>query len=464
MRHQGDRRHRHHDRRAAPLAAAASWRHAGHVNQVLSLKGDVFLDSAGLGAVVSIRRRLQVLGGALVLACDNEMSSGCCDSPASTTSWPSIRPRPKRSATGSSVDHGHLDAGDPRGRRTASAATSLGRLGATPLGEPETWPPSLQRRPHHAELEFAMWMAWGPELTFFCNDAYRPTRSVSSTPGRSGPRDEVWAEIWPDIGPRIEHVLSTGEATWDEALLLFLERSGYPEETYHTFSYSPLADDDGAIAGMLCVVTEETERVIGERRLRTLRDLGDRRGDAPTGGGRGRGRLRPARREPAIAARSRWPTSSTPTASARLAGPRASRAGHRGGAGGIAADDADAPWPVARARCTASSVVVDGLDERFGRPADRRLGRAAAAGARRAAAAAGPATPYGFLVVGLNPHRPLDDGVSRLRRAGRRPVRRGHHRRAGAIEQERARAEALAELDRAKTASSPTSATSSARR
>ena len=84
----------------------------------------------------------------------------------------------------------------------------------------------------------------------------------------------MWAEIWPDIGPRIDTVMRTGEATWDEALLLFLERSGYTEETYHTFSYSPLYDDDGAIAGMLCVVSEDTERVIGERRMATLRDLG----------------------------------------------------------------------------------------------------------------------------------------------------------------------------------------------
>ena len=68
---------------------------------------------------------------------------------------------------------------------------------------------------------------------------------------------------------------STGEATWDEALLLYLERSGFTEETYHTFSYSPLADDAGAtIAGMLCVVAEVTERVIGERQLSVLRDVG----------------------------------------------------------------------------------------------------------------------------------------------------------------------------------------------
>ena len=80
------------------------------------------------------------------------------------------------------------------------------------------------------------------------------------------PAQTVWAEIWDDIGPRIQRVMATGEATWDEALRLFLERSGYPEETYHTFSYSPVADDDGQVAGMLCVVTEETERVLGERR------------------------------------------------------------------------------------------------------------------------------------------------------------------------------------------------------
>ena len=92
-----------------------------------------------------------------------------------------------------------------------------------------------------------MWMAWGPELTFFCNAAYRRDTLGRKYPWALGrPASEVWAEIWDDIGPRIETVLSTGEATWDAALLLFLERSGYPEETYHTFSYSPLRDDDGA--------------------------------------------------------------------------------------------------------------------------------------------------------------------------------------------------------------------------
>ena len=81
---------------------------------------------------------------------------------------------------------------------------------------------------------------------------------------------EVWAEIWPEIGPRIEQVMATGQATWDEGLRLVLERSGFPEETYHTFSYSPVPDGHGGIGGMLCVVTEETERILSERRLAFL--------------------------------------------------------------------------------------------------------------------------------------------------------------------------------------------------
>jgi PAS domain S-box-containing protein len=142
------------------------------------------------------------------------------------------------------------------------------------LGAPKGWPQSLKTVVRMMlSSRFAMWMAWGSALTFFCNDAYRPTLGVKQGWALGASSRDVWAEIWPDIGPRIDSVLKTGAATYDENLLLFLERSGFKEETYHTFSYSPLANDDGAIAGMLCVVTEDTERVIGERRLKLLRDL-----------------------------------------------------------------------------------------------------------------------------------------------------------------------------------------------
>jgi hypothetical protein len=147
---------------------------------------------------------------------------------------------------------------------------------STPLGPVDGWPQSLRTAVNILlSSRFSMWMAWGPELTFFCNAAYRRDTLGRKYPWALGrPASEVWAEIWDDIGPRIESVLATGEATWDEALLLIIERSGYPEESYHTFSYSALRDDDARVVGMLCVVREDTDRVIAQRRMATLRDLG----------------------------------------------------------------------------------------------------------------------------------------------------------------------------------------------
>ncbi|GAA2544763.1 SpoIIE family protein phosphatase [Pseudonocardia hydrocarbonoxydans] len=148
---------------------------------------------------------------------------------------------------------------------------------ATPVGPPHTWPSELRSVVRILlTSRFSMWMGWGPELAFFYNDAYRRDTLRAKHPWALGrPANEVWAEIWDDIGPRVRHVLDTGEATWDESLLLTLERAGYVEETYHTFSYSPLDDAGGRIAGMLCVVSETTERVLSERRLRVLGELGD---------------------------------------------------------------------------------------------------------------------------------------------------------------------------------------------
>src|SRR3954454_24034890 len=115
----------------------------------------------------------------------------------------------------------------------------------TPLGPPDQCRAGLRSAVRIVlTSRFSMWAAWGPELTTFYNDAYERDTLRAKHPWALGrPAREVWAEIWHDIGPRIQSVLDTGVATWDEDLLLFLERSGYPEETYHTFSYSPLDDD-----------------------------------------------------------------------------------------------------------------------------------------------------------------------------------------------------------------------------
>jgi len=120
---------------------------------------------------------------------------------------------------------------------------------------------------------FEMWLGWGDELCFFYNDAYLPTLGVKHPTALGKPTREVWGEIYDSLIGRFASVMRDGIATWDEALLLILERSGAPEETYHTFSYSPLTGSAGAIGGLMCVVSEETERVISERRLATLQSL-----------------------------------------------------------------------------------------------------------------------------------------------------------------------------------------------
>ncbi|MGQ0845638.1 MAG: SpoIIE family protein phosphatase [Sporichthyaceae bacterium] len=146
---------------------------------------------------------------------------------------------------------------------------------STALGPATTWPQSLQIALRTVlTSRFPMWLGWGRDLTFFCNDAYRRDTLGRKYPWALGrPAREVWAEVWADVAPRIDSVLATGRATWDEALPLILERNGYPEETYHTFSYSPLHDDAGQTAGLLCVVSEDTERVLAQRRMELVVDL-----------------------------------------------------------------------------------------------------------------------------------------------------------------------------------------------
>ena len=141
----------------------------------------------------------------------------------------------------------------------------------TSLGPVETWPHALKTAVRIVlTSRFSMWMGWGDELAFLYNDSYRADTLGQKHPSALGtPTNQVWREIWPEIRPRVQAVLD-GAATWDEGLLLLLERSGFREESYHTFSYSPLHDDDGTIRGLLCVVTEDTARLISERRVALL--------------------------------------------------------------------------------------------------------------------------------------------------------------------------------------------------
>ncbi|HET9253215.1 MAG TPA: ATP-binding protein, partial [Candidatus Eisenbacteria bacterium] len=127
------------------------------------------------------------------------------------------------------------------------------------------------------DCAFPIVLWWGPELTILYNDEYRAILGPAKHPAALGMQgSKVWAEIWDVIGPMLAQVLERGEATRSRDLLLHIDRHGYPEEAYFSFSYSPIHAEGGRIGGIFCPVIETTEKVIGERRLRTLRDLAAR--------------------------------------------------------------------------------------------------------------------------------------------------------------------------------------------
>jgi signal transduction histidine kinase/ActR/RegA family two-component response regulator len=144
----------------------------------------------------------------------------------------------------------------------------------TPLGAVEQWPQSLRTSVSSClNSRFPILLWWGKDLVKIYNDAYVPILG-NKHPGALGkPGKEVWPEIWDIIGPMLEGVYLDGKATWSEDQLLLLERLGYPGEYYFTFSYSPIYDESGGIGGVLCVVTETTANVINARRLKTLQQL-----------------------------------------------------------------------------------------------------------------------------------------------------------------------------------------------
>ena len=163
----------------------------------------------------------------------------------------------------------------------ATAGTECGALArgvdwaATPLGPPDTWPSELRTAVQICfSTRFPVLVAWGPDLVKIYNDAYRPILGSEKHPRAMGaPARAIWGEIWDVIGPLFDQVLTTGEPTLDVDQLLVMERHGYPEEAYFTWSYSALRDDDGAIRGVLDLAVETTEHVIGRRRLRCLGEL-----------------------------------------------------------------------------------------------------------------------------------------------------------------------------------------------
>ena len=137
---------------------------------------------------------------------------------------------------------------------------------ATPLGPVEQWPQSLRIAVSIClNSRFPMFVWWGSALVNIYNDAYIPVLGKRHPQAFGRPARDFWNDIWNVLGPQVDEVMLHGRPTWNERELLVMERNGFAEETYFTWSYSPIHDESGRVGGLFCACTEETPRVIVER-------------------------------------------------------------------------------------------------------------------------------------------------------------------------------------------------------
>lgn len=325
----------------------------------------------------------------------------------------------------------------------------------TPLGPIEAWPQSLRTMVTFLLANrFPLLLWWGPDYIQLYNDAYRPIPGAKHPRSMGQPARECWPEIWHIIGPLIDTPYHGGPATWDDDILLEINRHGFLEETHFTIAYSPVPDETAprGIGGVLATVHEITQQVIQERRVAALRDLGARSAEAKT-----------AEEACVIAAEAFGRHSkdvpfalvylvNADARTARLEGAAGVEAGAFAAPPVVSLDpDHGAGWPFARAFPTERIQVVDDLATRFptvppGPWADPP---------RQALVLPIPSNIQhklaGLLVVGISARIALDDGYRGFFELATAQVSTAIAN-ARAYEEERKRAEALAELDRAKTA------------
>jgi signal transduction histidine kinase/CheY-like chemotaxis protein len=338
-----------------------------------------------------------------------------------------------------------FDAGGEMGERMRAKDWSQ-----TPLGPVERWPQSLKtivrimltsRQP--------IWIGWGPELIKLYNDPYKAIVGGKHPQALGQPASVVWREVWDELGPRLATALHKNEGTYDEALLLIMERYGYQEETYYTFSYSPVPADEGGVGGIICANTDDTQRVIGERQVKLLRTLAAQTADAHT-----------------IEEACRLSASSLaqnpydiPFAMLYLLDPekrRVSLAGTTGIPKGhpavpeTVALDAAGLWPFQDVTHSGKFSLITDLERQLKRLPTGAWKRPPHQAVALPIAPSGQTGQAGILIVGLNPFRLFDENYQAFLQlvAGQIAASLAN---AHAYEVERKRAEALAELDRAKT-------------
>ena len=138
----------------------------------------------------------------------------------------------------------------------------------SPLGHPAHWPQSLRTVVGLLlQSRFPMFVAWGKDLGFLYNDPYAEILGAKHPTALGRRFYDIWSEIWNDISPLIDAAMA-GHATYRQDLPLVMNRKGFDEQTWFTFSYSPVRDESGQVAGMFCAVSETTARVLAERALR----------------------------------------------------------------------------------------------------------------------------------------------------------------------------------------------------
>ena len=137
---------------------------------------------------------------------------------------------------------------------------------ATPLGPIESWPQSLLIAVSIClNSRFPMFVWWGPQLINIYNDGYIPMLGARHPRALGRPARDSWDDIWADVGPQADIVMREERATWNERVYLRVERNGFWEDTWFTWSYSPIRDESGGVGGLFCAVTEDTPRVLAER-------------------------------------------------------------------------------------------------------------------------------------------------------------------------------------------------------
>ncbi|AKL96030.1 signal transduction histidine kinase [Clostridium aceticum] len=322
---------------------------------------------------------------------------------------------------------------------------------STSLGTMEEWDASLcSITAMLLENRFPMALWWGDDLTNIYNDAYISSLGNKHPEALGKPAIEVWQEIWHIIGPKVDAVLTGQGATWDEHLLLPMNRRGFLEETYYTFSYGPIRDDAGNIRGILVTCQDTTTQVQFERQLRLLRDLG--------------AHVAMTSAEEACLTSAEILTKyhiDIPFTLLYLVSEDGGKAnliattGLSEYEGSIKNPCIDLQigaegWPLSKTNKSDNMLVVDNLESRFGTLTNKGWGTVLNSAVILSLTGAGKTNPYGFLIAGVNPLRVLDEQYKEMYRLTANQIVAGIAK-AHAYEEERKRAEALAEIDRAKT-------------